>query len=96
MDKQYSHAKSGFNQFNCRNLGNCNDLYLASDVLLLMEQANGHAAAFFEDRPIFVFSVNLGYSLLKNAQHPNLWPPHGGIWSNFIIFTFMGKYSSQG
>lgn len=38
MDKQYLHAKSGFNQFNCRNLGNYHDLYLASDVLLLMEQ----------------------------------------------------------
>ena len=51
---------------------------------------------FFQDRPIFVFSDNLGYSLLKNARYPILWPPHGGIWSNSIIVNFMGKYSLQG
>ena len=34
--------------------------------------ANDYVAAFFQDRPIFVFSENLGYSLLKNARYPNL------------------------
>ena len=41
--------------------------------------ANDHVAAFFQDRPIFVFSDNLGYSLSKNARYPNLWLPYGGI-----------------
>ena len=58
--------------------------------------ANKHVAAFFQDRSTFVFSDNLGYSLLKNARYPNLLPPCGGIWSNFIILTFMGKNSSRG
>ena len=57
---------------------------------------NEHVAAFFQDRPIFVFSDNLGYSLLKNAWYPNLWPPCGGVWSNFIILSFMRKNSSRG
>ena len=58
--------------------------------------ANDHVTAFFQDRPILVFSHNLRYSLLKNTRYPNLWPPCGGIWSNSIILSFMGKYSSQG
>ena len=58
--------------------------------------ANDHVAAFFQDRPIFVFSDNLGYSLLANARYPNLCLPCGGIWSNSLILSFMGKYSFQG
>ena len=58
--------------------------------------ANDYVAAFFQDRPIFVFSDNLGYSLLKNARYPNLWRPCGSISSNSIILSFMGKYSSRG
>ena len=57
--------------------------------------ANDHVTAFFQDRPIFVFSENLGYSLLKNFRYPNLWSC-GGIWSNSIMLSFMGKYSSCG
>ena len=58
--------------------------------------ANDHVAAFFQDRPIFVFSDNLGYPLLKNAWYPNLLPPCGGIRLNSIILSFMDKYSSRG
>ena len=58
--------------------------------------ANNHVAAFFQDRPIFVSSDNLGYSLSKDTWYPNLWPPCGGIWLNSIILSFMGKYSSWG
>ena len=36
-DKQYLHAQSVFNQFNCGNLDDYHDLYLASDVLLLTD-----------------------------------------------------------
>lgn len=49
---------------------------------------------FFQDRPGFVFSDNLGYSLWKNAQYPNLWRLYRGIWSNGIILIFIGKYIS--
>ena len=58
--------------------------------------ANDHVAAFFQDRPIFAFSDNLGYSLLKHARYPNLWPPCEGTWSNSVLLSFMGKYSSRG
>ena len=57
--------------------------------------ANNHVTEFFQDWRIFVFSDNLGYYLLKNAQYPNLWRPCGGIWSNSVILSFMGKYSSR-
>ena len=56
--------------------------------------ANNHVTAFFQDRPIFCFSDNLGYSLLKNTRYPNLWPPYRGIWSNSIILSFVDKYRS--
>ena len=42
--------------------------------------ADDHVTAFFQDRPFFVFSDNLGYSLLKNARHPNFWLPCEGVW----------------
>ena len=41
--------------------------------------ANNHVTEFFQDWRIFVFSDNLGYYLLKNAQYPNLWRPCGGF-----------------
>ena len=68
-------------------------LILATIVWSNSGAANDHVTAFFEDRPTFSFSADLGYSLLKNAPYPNLWPPYGGIWSNSIILSFMGKYS---
>ena len=53
--------------------------------------ATDHVAAFFQDRTIFVFSDNLGYSLLKNAwyqicgRHSEVFgrtPLHLVLWVN--------------
>ena len=70
------------------------ETYLHSSIF--SGAANNHVTAFFQDRPIFVFSHNLGYSILKYALYPKFWPPCGGIWSNSIMLSFMGKYSSCG
>ena len=54
-------------------------LSLIQAILFYSRAANDHVTAFFQERPIFVFSDNLGYSLLKTARYPNLWPPCGGF-----------------
>ena len=41
------------------------ETYLHSSIF--SRAANNHVTAFFQDRPIFVFSGNLGYSILKHA-----------------------------
>ena len=55
---------------------------------------NAHVTVF-QNRSISIFSDNLGYFLLKNAQYPNLWPPCEGIWSKSSILSFMEKFSTQ-
>ena len=61
---------------------------------LVVEQLMTMLLHFFRIGQFLFFSDNLGYSLLKNVSYPNLWPPCGGIWSNSIVLSFMGKYSS--
>ena len=47
-------------------------LYCRNFILGYSGAANDHVATFFQDRPIFVFSDNLGYSISKSAYYSNL------------------------